>query len=256
MSRLRLVLKIGSSTLTRGEHIISRGKIEDIARQILDLKNQYDILIVSSGAIATAKQSLKIHDQYDIAIKQALAAIGQPILMRIYQEVFQDYGLKVAQCLLSHSDFEQERSRENTANTLEVLLENGFVPIINENDTTATEEIQFGDNDYLAALLASLVDADLLVLASDIDGLYESDPRENPEAALIPAVHELSKVLHMAGTSTSHNGTGGMSSKLKAARHCMDHYIHMWIVNGGEDNFLLQAITGTMPFTRFVPKSK
>ena len=249
----RLVLKIGSSTLTRGEHIISRGKVEDMARQIVRLQEQYEIILVSSGAIATARQSLQTQKNNPIAIKQALAAIGQPILMRIYQEVFQDYGLKVAQCLLSHTDFERDLSRQNTQNTLEVLLSNGYIPIINENDTTTTEEIRFGDNDYLAALVSHLIQADLLVLASNIEGLYAEDPDTNPQARLIQEVKDISAVAHMAGPSISNNGTGGMASKLKAAQYCQGKGIEMWILNGNPADFLINALQGKTNYTRFIP---
>ena len=254
--RNRLVLKIGSSTLTRGEHIISRGKVEDMARQILALRDRYEIVIVSSGAIATARQSLKTLNHSPIAVKQALAAIGQPILMRIYQEVFQDYGLKVAQCLLSHVDFERDASRNNTRNTLEVLLANGYIPIVNENDTTATEEIRFGDNDYLAALVADLVKAQRLILATNIDGLYAEDPHKNPHAPLIKEVVDIEKVSHMAGESISVNGTGGMASKLKAARYCQEKGVEMWIVNGNSSNFLIEAIDNKLEFTRFLASKR
>ncbi len=251
MKKKRLILKIGSSTLTRGKHIVSRGKIEDLARQILELRTEYEIIIVSSGAIATARQSLHLKGFNPLAVKQALAAIGQPILMRIYHEVFSDHGMTVAQCLLSHTDFLHEKSRQNTINTLNVLLDNGYIPVINENDTTTTEEIRFGDNDYLAALVACLLEVDLLILASDISGLYSGDPRSDLQARLIPVVHDIHKVQHMAGDSISANGTGGMHSKLKAAQLCMEKGIDTWIVNGGKDDFVLNAMQGNMAFTRF-----
>ncbi|MEM6632479.1 MAG: glutamate 5-kinase [Bacteroidota bacterium] len=251
--RKRLVLKIGSSTLTQGTHIISRGKVEDIARQLVALKDEYEILIVSSGAIATARQAIKTQGNDPIAVKQALAAIGQPILMRIYQEVFQDYGLRMAQCLLSHTDFERDSSKVNTQNTLEVLLANGYIPIINENDTTTTAEIRFGDNDYLAALVAHLVQAHLLILASNIEGLFAEDPQTNPQAKLIKSVRDISEVAHMVGPSVSSNGTGGMASKLKAAQYCQENGIELWILNGNHQNFLVHALGGIREFTRFLP---
>ncbi len=251
MKKKRLIIKVGSSTLTKGKHIVSRGKIEDLARQILVLREEYEVLIVSSGAIATARQSLHLNGFNALAVKQALAAIGQPILMRIYQEVFNDYGLTVAQCLLSHTDFQHESSRQNILNTLNVLLSNGYIPIINENDTTTTQEIRFGDNDYLAALVAGLLSVDLLILASDIDGLYSGDPKTDPEAQLITSVSSISDVQHMAGESISENGTGGMRSKLKAAQLCMEQGIDMWIVQGAMEEFVLKAMDGTIAFTHF-----
>lgn len=247
----RIIIKIGSSTLTRGTNQISRGKIEDLARQIIALREQYDIVLVSSGAIATARQFMELSGANAIAVKQALAAIGQPVLLRIYQEVFGDFGLHVAQCLLHYQDFDREQSRENIVNTIQLLLDNGYIPIINENDTVATEEIQFGDNDKLAALAASLLQVDLLILASDIDGLYTGDPKSDVEAALIKTVEDVATVKHLAGSSVSAHGTGGMSSKLAAAQICQNQGIEMWIVNGGVEGFAEKALRGEMSFTRF-----
>ena len=254
MGKQILVIKIGSSTLTRGQHIVSRGKIEDLARQILELQKDYQVVLVSSGAIATARQSLHLSGRESLAIKQALAAIGQPMLMRIYQEVFADYHLRVAQCLLSHHDFEAEGSRKNIVNTLKELLDHQCIPIINENDTTATEEIKFGDNDRLAARVAVLLQADRLILASDINGLYTGDPRDGYQVELIPEVHDLSSVIHMAGEGMSAQGSGGMRSKLQAAAICQEAQIEMWIVNGGEERFILRAMNQEIPFTRFPNK--
>ncbi len=247
----KIIIKIGSSTLTRGTNQISRGKIEDLARQILALRETYEIVLVSSGAIATAKQFMHLSGTDGLAVKQAMAAIGQPILLRIYQEVFSDFGLQVAQCLMHSQDFDRPQSRENIVNTSDILLKNGYIPIINENDTVATEEIKFGDNDKLAALTAALLQVDLLVLASDINGLYSSDPKDNPEAQLIETVDDVAAVSHLAGDSISVHGTGGMRSKLTAAKICQEVGIEMWIVNGREEQFVLQALNGEMAFTRF-----
>ena len=247
----KIILKIGSSTLTRGTDQISRGKIEDLARQILVLKKDYDIILVSSGAIATARQFLELSGGNTIAVKQALAAIGQPILLKIYQEVFGDFGLQVAQCLLHYQDFDRAQSKENIINTIEVLLENGYIPIINENDTVATEEIQFGDNDKLAALTATLLNVDLLLLASDIDGLYSGDPKTNQEVQLIEMVEDVSAVEHLAGNSISNHGTGGIRSKLLAAQICQEQDIEMWIINGNVENFAVKALNGEIAFTCF-----
>ena len=250
----KIIIKIGSSTLTRGTQQISRGKMEDLARQIIALREEnYDTILVSSGAIATARQFMELSGADALAVKQALAAIGQPILLRIYQEVFGDFGLHVAQCLLHSQDFDRKQSRANIINTVNLLLANGYIPIINENDTVATEEIKFGDNDKLAALTAALLEVDLLVLASDIDGLYTGDPKTEKGVQLIEQVEQVATVRHLAGNSTSALGTGGMSSKLAAAEICQDHHIEMWIVNGGIEGFTLKAIRGEMGFTRFVP---
>ena len=169
----RIVLKIGSNVLTKETDQISRGKIEDIGRQIVALQDEYEFVIVSSGAIAVAKQFVNLEsDGIAINVKQALASIGQPHLMRIFQESFRDLGLLTSQCLLSYSDFERKQSKENIVNTINVLVANNYIPIINENDTVATDEIQFGDNDKLAALTASLLNADLLVIATNTSGIY------------------------------------------------------------------------------------
>ncbi len=247
----KLVIKVGTSTLTKGTNRISRGKIEDLARQILALQQQYECIVVSSGAIAAAKQSLELSGSNPIAVKQALAAIGQPNLIRIYQEVFSDFGLKTAQCLLTYQDFRKEISRTNTKNTLNILLQNHFIPIVNENDTVATEEIMFGDNDKLAALTAGLLEADLLVLVSDIDGLYTKDPNQYPDASFIEEVENLEEVRHFGGHTKSQQGTGGMYSKLVAADICLQNNVEMWIVNGKTDAFVLKAMDKEMPFTRF-----
>ncbi|MEM8906423.1 MAG: glutamate 5-kinase [Bacteroidota bacterium] len=250
-TKQKIILKIGSSTLTRGTDQISRGKIEDLARQILALQDRYDLILVTSGAIATAKQFMQLSGTNPIAVKQAMAAIGQPLLLKIYQEVFSDFGLKVAQCLLNYRDFDNESSRTNIVNTINILLENQYLPVINENDTVATEEIKFGDNDKLAALTAALLKVELLVLASDIDGLYTNDPKSDPDAVLIEQVRSVEQVKHLASDSTSAHGTGGMRSKLIAAEICQQHAVEMWIVNGAIEGFAQKAMAKEIPFTRF-----
>lgn len=250
----KLIIKIGSSTLTKGSPKIKRGKIEDVAQQIESLKAHYHIAIVSSGAVAAARQFIDLtgRDLNNLALKQALAAIGQPALMKIYQEVFADFNLQVAQCLLTYYDFNNEASNQNILNTIEALWENDYIPIINENDTVATEEIRFGDNDKLAALTAGLVQADLCILASDIDGLYTADPNLYPEANFIHTVDNIDSIRHLAGETASNLGSGGMRSKLVAAEICKEASVEMWIVNGQQDNFLLEAFESKRAFTRFV----
>ena len=169
--------------LTKETNHMSRGKIEDIACQIADLRDDYEFVIVTSGAIAVAKQFVQLESNgKEINVKQALASIGQPHLMRIYQESFRELGLLTSQCLLSYSDFKKEESRTNIKNTINVLVENSYIPIINENDTVATEEIRFGDNDRLAARVAQMIDADLLILLTNVDGLYSESPTKNKKA--------------------------------------------------------------------------
>ena len=171
-----ILLKIGTNTLTKETNFISRGKIEDIGRQISELSDQYEFIIVSSGAIAVAKQFVNLESKgKEINVKQALAAIGQPHLMRIFQENFRELGLLTSQCLLSYNDFERVKSRENIVSTINILIENNYIPIINENDTVSTDEIQFGDNDKLAALTALLLEVDLVIFASNTNGIYTKD---------------------------------------------------------------------------------
>lgn len=250
----RIVIKLGSTTLTQGTNKISRGKLEDLARQINSLTPDHEIVIVTSGAIAAAKHYIELTKGNTVAVKQALAAIGQPILMRFYQEVFNDYGLRIGQCLLTHRDFENELSRSNTIDTINTLLVNGYIPVINENDTVATEEIKLGDNDKLGALVAVLLKADLLILASDIDGIYDGDPKSNNQVNLIKAVHDIDQLNHLQNGSISSLGTGGIKSKLEAARICQQNNIEMWIVNGGIDGFALKAIQGELEFTKVLPQ--
>lgn len=247
-----IVLKIGSSTLTAGTKRISRGKIEDIARQLLVLQEEYDIVLVSSGAIATAKQFINIKGWENVvASKQAMSAIGQPKLMQIYYEVFSDFGLKIAQCLLTYRDFESENSKVNTLNTIVELLKHGYIPIINENDTVAVEEIILGDNDQLSAKVATLIKAQKLVLASDIDGLYDKNPHLYPEAKLIEEVLD-SSILNVNIEERSNGlGTGGMTSKIKAAKICTQADIEVLIVNGNRSNFLVNCLKKKIPFTKF-----
>ncbi len=248
----KLILKIGTSTLTAGTNRISYAKIEDIARQIVMLKKDYDIVLVSSGAIATAKQFVDIagYNKY-IDSKQAMAAIGQPKLMKIYDEIFSSFGLKIAQCLMTYRDFEDKTAKINTKNTINKLLEHDYIPIINENDTVAIEEIVLGDNDKLSALVAVNTDADLLVIASDIDGLYDKNPHLNKDAILIKQVNDLKKATSFIKEKKSDLGTGGMTSKIQAAEICKQKKVEMWIVNGEKNNFLIDALKNKIYFTKF-----
>ncbi len=253
MQKKKLILKIGSSTLCAGTNRISYAKIEDLARQIISLQETYDIVIVSSGAIAAARQFVDISNgALKVDSKQALAAIGQPKLIGIYDEVFTSFGINVAQCLLVHRDFKSEVARTNVKNTIDKLLEFGFTPIINENDTVAVDEIVLGDNDQLSALVAVICDADLLVLASDIDGLYDKNPFSNLDAKLIEEVVDLETVKEYIDESKSELGTGGMMTKIQAAQICKEHQIEMWIVNGGKNNFLVDALGAQILYTKFI----
>ena len=253
MGKKRILLKIGSNTLTKETNHISRGKIEDLGIQIAALNSEYEFIIVSSGAIAAAKQFVKLDNQdKDVFVKQALASIGQPHLMRIYNENFKDLGLNTSQCLLSYSDFEKEQTKKNIVNTINVLVKNNYIPIINENDTVATDEIRFGDNDKLAALTAVLLNVDILIIATNTNGIYTKDSihDENPET--IKLVNDLKVLEKEIGESKSSHGTGGMQSKIEAAGIAKAANIETWIVNGLNDNFILKALKGEIPFTKII----
>lgn len=253
MHKKRILLKIGSNTLTKETDQISRGKLEDIGRQIAKLKDDYEFIIVSSGAIAAAKQFVKLeHNGEEITIKQALAAIGQPHLMRIFQENFRELGLFTSQCLLSYSDFERPESKANIKNTINVLVANNFIPIINENDTVATDEIQFGDNDKLAALTAALLDVDLLIIATNTDGIYTKASLENGKPITIASVSNVADLENEISLEKSSHGTGGMQSKIQATTIAQEAAIETWIVNGLRDNFIEEALQGRSNHTRIL----
>ncbi len=247
----RILLKVGSNTLTKETDNISRGKIEDIASQIAQLQDTCEFIIVSSGAIAVAKQFVKLESQRkELFVKQALASIGQPHLIRIYQEIFREYGLLSSQCLLSYSDFEKEDSRTNIMNTINVLVNNSYIPIINENDTVATDEIKFGDNDKLGALTASLLDVDLFIIATNTNGIYTKSSIERGKPETIETVTDFEQLNAEVMSSKSSHGSGGMQSKIEAAEVTQKANIETWILNGLEDNFILNAIENKVPFTK------
>ena len=252
--RKRLVLKIGSNTLTRETNAISRGKIEDIARQIAVLRDTYEFVIVSSGAIATARQFVHLNAMgTEITEKQALASIGQPHLMRIFQESFQELGVFTAQCLLSYSDFERKESRDNIRNTINVLTAHDYVPIINENDTVATDEIKFGDNDKLGALTAVLLNADCYMIATNTNGIYAKDSIADKSYRTIPSIDDINLMTKEIHTGISSHGTGGMASKAEAARITQNAGIETWIVNGLEDQFIQGTLSHKHTFTKIIP---
>jgi glutamate 5-kinase len=244
----KLLLKIGTATLTKGKDKISRAKLEDIAIQIVQLRTKFDIILVCSGAIAAAKQFIKLEKigGSDLNEKQALASIGQPFLMRLIHDSFRDYEIPVGQCLLSYTDFVHQHSKQNITNTINILLENGILPVINENDTTSTDEIQFGDNDKLSALTAALLKVDLLVLATNTYGVYDNNKNTIEVIDNIKAVHPFVK------SSFSDQGTGGMQSKLEAAQIAQSNHIESWIVNGHEDSFLLNAFGASSKFSKII----
>ncbi|WP_010179169.1 glutamate 5-kinase [Aquimarina agarilytica] len=247
----RLLLKIGSNTLTQETDAISREKLADIASQVKQLQDEYDFIIVSSGAIAAAKEFVKLQTKdTDIQVKQALASIGQPYLMRLFQDAFAKEALLTSQCLLSYADFENEATQKNISNTISVLLANGYIPIINENDTVSTEEIKFGDNDKLAALTASLLQVDLCVIATNTNGIYTKASMKSGVPETIQEVTDLEALKTEVSESKSSHGTGGMTSKIQAAEILQKNKIELWIVNGLVDGFLVDSHQGKNTFTK------
>lgn len=242
----RVVIKVGSSTITHAETgAVNIGKIERLARKINDLKGEgKEVVLVSSGAIAAGRQVLSIRGKAkNLAEKQAFAAVGQAKLIMVYQKIFAEYGMTAAQVLLTRYTMQNEESRVNARNTFDELLKLGVVPIVNENDTVSTYEIRFGDNDRLSALVSSLIGADLLILLSDVDGLYSDDPNRNPEAKFISRVDAVTpNLMVMAKDSTGSDvGTGGMATKLKAAQIACKSGADM-IIAAGDDLAILDRI--------------
>ena len=254
---MRVVIKVGTSTLTHQNGNINIRRIENLCKVISDLKNAgLEIIFVSSGAIAMGVGKLGLSKKpQDIPSKQACAAIGQCELMYSYDKLFQEYNHTVAQMLMTGADFENEERHTNFDNTLNRLLEFGVLPIINENDTIATSEIKVGDNDTLSAIVATSANADMLILLSDIDGLYTADPRKVADASLIPVVKEINEeIMNLAGTAGTSRGTGGMITKLNAAQICMDAGIDMIIANGSNPKVLYDIFDGKSVGTRFTRK--
>ena len=252
---MRIVIKIGTSTLAYSTGRMNIRRTEALCRAMCDLKNAgHEIILISSGAIGmgVGKLGLKCRPS-DMPTKQAAAAVGQCELMYTYDKLMGEYNHTVAQILLTAEDIEDERRCENFRNTLFRLLELGAIPVVNENDTVATDEIVIGDNDTLAAVVAADIRADLLVLLSDIDGLYTADPHRDPSARLLAEVRELTdEILACGGEKGSELGKGGMRTKLHAAKIAMDAGIDMIIANGA-DPFVLYHILDGEPFgTKFV----
>ena len=252
---MRIVVKVGTSTLAHSTGRLNIRQVEKLTKVLSDLKNSgHELIMVSSGAIGmgSGKLSLKKRPD-DIATKQAAAAVGQCELMYTYDKLFSEYHHTVAQILLTGEDFEVEKRYENFSTTLQRLLELDALPIINENDSIATEEIVIGDNDTLSALVAIGAKADLLVLLSDIDGLYTADPHKDKSAKLIEVIEEVDeKIIALGGDSSTKLGTGGMKTKIHAAKLCTEKGIDMVIANGSDPESLYRIVDGESVGSRFL----
>lgn len=250
----RIVVKVGTTTLTHGGGLLNYRRLESMVKTLADLKNSgKEIVLVTSGAIGVGIGVLGLKERpADMPTKQACAAIGQCELMYTYDKLFSEYNHTVAQVLMTRDIVEQPDRKQNAVNTFLRLLEFGIVPVVNENDTVSTEEIEFGDNDTLSAIVATLIGADALVLLSDIDGLYTANPKEDPTATLIPVVEDVEQVFSAAGGSSSMFGRGGMVTKLHAARIACNAGIDMAILNGSDPALLYDLFDGQSVGTHFV----
>ncbi|MDE7276823.1 MAG: glutamate 5-kinase [Lachnospiraceae bacterium] len=255
----RIVIKIGSSSLQHTETgDLDYTKLDVLVRELCDLRNQgKDVVLVTSGAIAVGRKAVFIKDEKEdnpIAVKQAYAAVGQARLMMTYQKIFAEYNQVAAQILMTKNTIVDNLNRFNAQNTFAELFKLGVIPIVNENDTVATYEIEIGDNDTLSAIVASLVKADLLILLSDIDGLYTDDPRKNPDAQYIEVVEKLTdELMEMGKTSTgSDSGTGGMNTKLQAAKIAGSTGVDMIIANSKDIKVIHRLLSGQKIGTLFL----
>ena len=256
---MKLVVKVGTSTLAHATGRLNIRHVEELVKVLSDLKNAgHQVILVSSGAIGMGVGKLNLPGRpADMPTKQAAAAVGQCELMYTYDRLFAQYNHTVAQILLTGEDIDHADRRQNFENTMARLLELGVLPVINENDTVATAEIKVGDNDTLGAIVACCVGADLLVLLSDIDGLYTADPHRDPGAALIPVVEAITpEVEALAGGKGSDLGTGGMATKLRAAKMVMAQGCDMVIANGDRPELLYDIAAGEPVGTRFVGKKE
>ncbi len=259
----RIVIKVGTSTITYGTGMINFTAIEKLVRVISDIENQgKEVVLVTSGAISVGADKLNNKDEpQTIPEKQATAAVGQCELMYIYSKFFSEYSHIVAQILLTRDVIEQARRRQNVINTFETLIAKGIIPIVNENDSVSVEEISeganFGDNDTLSAIVAKLISADLLIILSDIEGFYDSDPRQNESAQIIPFISEITpEIEKCAGEKGTKRATGGMKTKLKAAKIATSANIDMVIASGEKPGIVSDIIKGKNIGTLFVGKKE
>jgi glutamate 5-kinase len=253
----RIVVKLGTSVLTVGTDRLNRPFMVDLARQVAALRERgVQVLLVSSGAIAAGWEQLgfppRKRNKSNVPFKQVLAAVGQGRLMHLYEQLFDIYGLHVAQALLTRDDLRDRKRYLNARNTLLHCLERGIAPIINENDAVATAEIRVGDNDTLSALVANVVDADLLLILTDMPGLYSADPRRDPTATLIETVDQIDqRIWAIAGGSGTHRGTGGMYTKIQAADLATRSGATVVVASGSEPDVILRVAAGQRLGTRF-----
>ncbi|MCH3964377.1 MAG: glutamate 5-kinase [Clostridium sp.] len=253
----RIVIKVGSSTLTYKSGLLNLYMIEHLVRQIADIHNMgMEIVFVTSAAIGAGMGKLGLDRKPDsIPESQAAAAVGQGLLMNTYEKFFSEYGKTVAQILITKEDMTQEHRIMNAKNTFSTLLQKGVIPIVNENDAVIVDEIKFGDNDTLSAMVASLIGADLLILLSDVDGLYSGNPRENSEAVLISEVCDITdKIEKCAGGAGSRFGTGGMATKINAARIATSNGVPMVIAKGETKNIIRSIISFDNVGTLFIAR--
>ncbi|RKJ38098.1 glutamate 5-kinase [Acutalibacter sp. 1XD8-33] len=265
MNEKRLVVKVGTSTLTHSSGALNLHSMERLVRVLSDLSGEgRQVILVTSGAIAVGTARMGLEQRPDsLGMKQAAAAVGQCRMMHIYDKFFTEYNRTMAQILLTGDDVEEPSRAEHLRRTFSALLDIGVIPVVNENDSVSSAEIEtgrhkvLGDNDTLSAIVARLCGADLLVLLSDIDGLYSADPRATPDAKLFRQVSELTpEILQMAGGAGSWQGTGGMATKLSAAKIAMEAGCDMVIANGANPEALYEILEGKKIGTRFTARKK
>lgn len=250
----RIVVKVGTSTLTYESGKLNIRRIELLVRVLSDIRNEgREVVLVTSGAVGVGMGKLGLTEKPgDTRGKQAVSAVGQSELMCLYDRMFAEYGNTAAQILLTRDIVDNPIRKQNAVNTLETLLEWGIIPIVNENDSISSDELEFGDNDTLSAVVAKLIGADLLVIFSDIDGLYDSDPHVNSDAKLIPVIDKIdAELMKTAGGAGSKRGTGGMVTKLSAAKMAVEAGVDMIITNGKEPRSLYQILEGEQVGTLF-----
>lgn len=263
MNQQRIVVKVGTSTLTHDSGAVNLNRMEKLVRVLADLNGMgHQVILVSSGAIAVGTARLGLPERpKELRMKQAAAAVGQCRIMHVYDKLFAEYNRTVSQILLTGDDVDDPVRSAHLSSTFEALLDMHVIPVVNENDSVSSAEIEtgkhkvLGDNDTLSAIVARLCHADLLILISDIDGLYDADPHTHPEAKLIPQVEKLTpEILEMAGGAGTWRGTGGMATKLSAARVAMDAGCDMVITNGQRTEDIYDIVEGRSIGTRFLAK--